>query len=1350
MSPVRILLIILLYISTGSSVAFADSELNLRSGQEISETFNMGASAAGQRWSYWQGGVPQGITWSISGSNLVLSGSSQAIGTSRIWFVLSDSQGSVFNRYSLTINVSAPTITINPAELPGGKVGQAYAMTLTASGGAAPYSFAVTGGALPAGLSLTANGTLSGTPTSADTASFTVTATDAEGNQGTKTYPLSIAAAPTIDISPTTMPSGTLGSYYSVWFYPSGGKAPYALSHSSGALVPGLSVISGRISGTPSSSGTFTFTLTATDTDGYQGARSYTVTIAAAPTISIYPVALPSGKVGLAYNATLSAAGGRAPYAFKTGAGTVPPGLSLTQDGKLEGIPTQAGTYSFWLGAEDADGHGGVVGEANGWREYTVTIAAAPTITINPATLPSGKVGQAYGATLSASGGTGPYRFSIDGQPYWLNLDQNGTFSGTAEMAGSFSFTVTATDTEGYEATKSYTLTIAPDIQVGPANLPSGKVGLTYTGQTLTASGGTGDFPFGFNVSAGALPPGLGLANDGRISGTPTFAGSFSFDVTATELGGTWANGTRNYTLVIAEAPVIAISPENLPDGRVGAAYDTDLTASGGTGPYNFTVTTGALPAGLTLSNSGKLSGTPAEDDTSTFTVTATDADGYSGTRQYTISVNPPHIAITPQTLANGKVGKVYETLAFEASGGTGPYSFAVVTGALPAGLTLGANGELSGTPGQAGSFTFTVRATDANSYHGSHGYTLVIAEAPVIAISPAELPGGKVGQAYAEQTLTASGGTGPYTFEVTGLPSGLGFAGSKISGTPTAAGSFQVTVTATDAEGYTGTHQYTLVIAAAPVIAISPAELPGGKVGQAYAEQTLTASGGTGPYTFEVTGLPSGLSLAGNKISGTPTQAGTSTVSVTATDAEGYTGTHQYTLVVAAAPVAQNHSLVVVAGTVGRVNLIEGATGGPFIGAAIVAGAASEAGKSRIEQGDRDIMLIFDAANDFAGTTQLRYKLSNSAGDSAPATVTINVIARPDPSKDPEVIGLVQAQTDTAKQFARTQITNINQRLEQLHGDSECRNNSLELDLGLEDAQLRGSLAPLEKAMRDQQAVPACRNFAFWSNGQISWGEQSDDLTELNHTRVGISGGIDYRFTPKFIGGIAFGYGRDVTDVGQNGTQSRARSFAMSAYGSYRPGPGFYLDGVFGYGSMNFESQRYVTATGDMARGERDGHQIFGAVTAGYEYRDSGWLLSPYGRIEASHSKLKSFSETGGGIYNLTYGDQSIDSLSAVIGARVEYTFPMHWGLLKPQARLEFAHDFEGASRATLGYRDIGDLPYGIDVEPFSRDRLQLELGIEAQLNNGWNLGANYKPALGTNGNERNHVFGVQLSTQF
>jgi hypothetical protein len=267
--------------------------------------------------------------------------------------------------------------------------------------------------------------------------------------------------------------------------------------------------------------------------------------------------------------------------------------------------------------------------------------------------------------------------------------------------------------------------------------------------------------------------------------------------------------GTTQGTILsfTTAAPTITLSPASpLPGTTVGTAYSQTLTASGGTAPYTFAITAGALPAGLTLTSAGALAGTPTAGGTFNFTVRATDAStgAYSGTQSYALTVAPPTIAVAPATLPIGTQAVAYsQTLA--ASGGTAPYAFAVTSGALPAGLTLAANGTLSGTPTATGSFTFTVTATDASTgsgpYSGPRSYTLVItAPALTVVVSSTAGTSGSttatapipfavsfsqsVGTTFVASDVTVSGGTltsgsfagsgaGPYSFTVTPSASG-------------------------------------------------------------------------------------------------------------------------------------------------------------------------------------------------------------------------------------------------------------------------------------------------------------------------------------------------------------------------------------------------------------------------------------------------------------------------------------------------------------------------------------------------------------------------------------------------
>jgi large repetitive protein len=187
-----------------------------------------------------------------------------------------------------------------------------------------------------------------------------------------------------------------------------------------------------------------------------------------------------------------------------------------------------------------------------------------------------------------------------------------------------------------------------PVISVSPVTLPMGMVRSAYS-QTLTAAGGTG--PYRFAVTAGTLPQGLSLGGSGVLAGTPALSGTYSFAITVTDSSATPNTTSVAYALVIQAAPpaVITISPSSLPNATAGVAYSQALSGNGGTAPYTFSADPSTFPAGITMSSSGVISGTPTTAGSYSMTVYATDssADGpFIGTATYSLTV----AAATPAT----------------------------------------------------------------------------------------------------------------------------------------------------------------------------------------------------------------------------------------------------------------------------------------------------------------------------------------------------------------------------------------------------------------------------------------------------------------------------------------------------------------------------------------------------------------------------------------------------------------------------------------------------------------------------------------------------------------------------
>lgn len=280
-----------------------------------------------------------------------------------------------------------------------------------------------------------------------------------------------------------------------------------------------------------------------------QGSLTFTV---ACPLLTLAPTTLPNGQIGTAYNQPLSVAPSGS-YSFALSSGVLPPGLSLNAiTGVISGTPTAAGNYSL---AVKVIGYGG---QCSLTHAYNLLITGTcATLTISPATLPSGTLGTAYQQQFTVTGGSAPYTFNVasGALPAGLHLEPStGLLSGTATTSGSFAFTVRTTAASGCTGQRTYVLTInCPVVALNPVTLPAARRNVMYT-QTLTAHPTA---IYSFNVLTGSLPPGFTLnSTTGLLSGTTTVTGNYSFTIRARTVSG--CQGTRAYTLSIGSSPLLA------------------------------------------------------------------------------------------------------------------------------------------------------------------------------------------------------------------------------------------------------------------------------------------------------------------------------------------------------------------------------------------------------------------------------------------------------------------------------------------------------------------------------------------------------------------------------------------------------------------------------------------------------------------------------------------------------------------------------------------------------------------------------------------------------------------------
>ena len=390
-----------------------------------------------------------------------------------------------------------------------------------------------------------------------------------------------------------------------------------------------------------------------------------------------------------------------------------------------------------------------------------------------------------------------------------------------------------------------------------------------------------------------------------------------SADPTATVTATSVANPASSAAVTITLTPPPAIMTTSLPAGTEGTAYSQTVGTSGGAGTLTLTLSTGSLPAGLSMNSSGHITGTPTGPNGMVkFTVKVTDSSNggtQSATQSLSIQINlPAPPAITTTSLPTDVEGAAYnQTVA--ATGGLPPYTFSA-TG-LPAGLNMDTSGHITGTAtGPSGNSNVTLKVVDSSNpaQSATQNLNITVNLPPAPTITTASLAAGVEGIAYSQAIQATGFGTLSYSVSGGILPPGLNLNSGTgaITGTPlgpNGTSNFTASVTDSSNPKQTVSKALSITINLPQAPSISPTTLPNGNVGSPYS-QTLSVNGGLGPYMWNVSvgTLPAGLALTASnttaKISGTPTTGQTGiafTIKVTDSSNPAQSGTQSFTVTI-------------------------------------------------------------------------------------------------------------------------------------------------------------------------------------------------------------------------------------------------------------------------------------------------------------------------------------------------------------------------------------------------------------------------------------------------------------------
>ena len=471
---------------------------------------------------------------------------------------------------------------------------------------------------------------------------------------------------------------------------------------------------------------------------------------------------LGTGTVGSSFLRQLLASGGTTPYTWSLQSGSLPPGLNFNPAGVILGTPTTPGTFEFTIKVTDAANDTAqkllaitIISLATGYDSQFLSQSVPTTLQPNQAFVVTLRWLNTGSFAWNGSSGFGIVSQNPLGNVVWggnvvpwINppVPPGGemellfqAFAPSSAGFYNFQWQLQQQDVGVFgQMSTNVNITVGNPSQPsplsigGPSALAAGK-GASFT-HTVPATGGTP--PYTWSIASGALPGGISLnATTGVLSGTPTAAGSFGVTIQATDSRSQTAQKALTFTVTDTALPPVEITTSTLPSANKGIGFSQQLSASGGKPPYTWAVTTGALPAGLTVASAtGLISGTPTVSGQFSFTVTATDSESRTASKALSINVLGPPLLVAAIPPLETLMGLSFN-YQLVATGGTGPYTWSAAQGALPPGLNVNAtSGLISGIPTAGGTFAFPVTVRDAESGTASASMQIKV-------IDPATIP---------------------------------------------------------------------------------------------------------------------------------------------------------------------------------------------------------------------------------------------------------------------------------------------------------------------------------------------------------------------------------------------------------------------------------------------------------------------------------------------------------------------------------------------------------------------------------------------------------------------------------